>query len=257
MSSSIFLSAFLLLVVATGFIVVFFIRKHPEKISGFKLEGSENDIIQKTKWVNLLCRMIVTGNSLTLIGGIVAVYLENVLIFSLLVSLPVPIGIVYAYSKKDRRNYTRESNNNSLIIAIISFCIILELVGLLAVSCHATSNLDVVTNKDELVIKGLYGTNISYRDIKEIGLKSNLPDIKFRSNGFAVGNTRLGNFITLNDSHIMLFTHSDSCFIRIVTKKDEIYYLSCQESDETIKIFNEIKKHSRGYKMFIATRWRN
>ena len=173
MSSSIFLSAFLLLVVATGFIVVFFIRKHPEKISGFKLEGSENDIIQKTKWVNLLCRMIVTGNSLTLIGGIVAVYLENVLIFSLLVSLPVPIGIVYAYSKKDRRNYTRESNNNSLIIAIISFCIILELVGLLAVSCHATSNLDVVTNKDELVIKGLYGTNISYRDIKEIGLKSN------------------------------------------------------------------------------------
>ena len=168
MSSSIFLSAFLLLVVATGFIVVFFIRKHPEKISGFKLEGSENDIIQKTKWVNLLCRMIVTGNSLTLIGGIVAVYLENVLIFSLLVSLPVPIGIVYAYSKKDRRNYTRKSNNNSLIIAIISFCIILELVGLLAVSCHATSNLDVVTNKDELVIKGLYGTNISYRDIKEI-----------------------------------------------------------------------------------------
>ena len=115
--------------------------------------------------------------------------------------------------------------------------------GLLAVTCHASGNLEVVTNKDELVIKGLYGTNISYRNIKEIELKSNLPDIKSRSNGFAAGYTRLGNFITQDDSHIMLFTHSDSCFIRIVTKTDEIYYLSCQESDETVKIFKEIKKH--------------
>ena len=89
----------------------------------------------------------------------------------------------------------------------------------------------------------LYGTNISYRNIKEIELKSNLPDIKSRSNGFAAGYTRLGNFITQDDSHIMLFTHSDSCFIRIVTKTDEIYYLSCQESDETVKIFKEIKRH--------------
>ena len=70
-----------------------------------------------------------------------------------------------------------------------------------------------------------------------------MPDIKSRSNGFAAGYTRLGNFITQDDSHIMLFTHSKSCFIRIVTKTDEIYYLSCQESDETVKIFNEIKKH--------------
>lgn len=115
--------------------------------------------------------------------------------------------------------------------------------GLLAVTCHATGNLEVVTNKDELVIKGLYGTNISYRNIKEIGLKNNLPDIKFRSNGFAVEYTRLGNFITIDNAHIMLFTHSKSCFIRIVTKKDEIYYLSCQKSDETVKIFKEIKKH--------------
>lgn len=240
--SSTFSLAFLLLVFVINIAIVFFIRKHPEKISGFKLESSEDDIARRLKWIDLLCRMIVVGNCLTMIGGMIAVYLENVLMFLLLISFPVPVGILYAYSKKNKRNYTSGSNNNSLIVAIISFCLILEFVGLLAVSCHATSNLDVVMKKDELVIKGLYGTNISYRDIEEIGLKRNLPNIKFRSNGFAVGYTRLGNFITLNDTHVKLFTHSESYFIHIVTKEGKIYYLSCQELDETTKIFNEIKK---------------
>ena len=47
MSNNIFYLAFLFLVVATNFVIVFFIRKHPEKISGFKLEGSENEIVEK------------------------------------------------------------------------------------------------------------------------------------------------------------------------------------------------------------------
>ena len=69
MSNNIIFLVLLFLVVATNFVIVFFIRKHPEKISGFKLEGSENEIVEKLNWVNLLCRMIVIGNILTLIGG--------------------------------------------------------------------------------------------------------------------------------------------------------------------------------------------
>ena len=66
MSNNIIFLVFLFLMVATNYAIVFFIRKHPEKISGFKLEGSENEIVEKINWVNLLCRMIVIGNILTL-----------------------------------------------------------------------------------------------------------------------------------------------------------------------------------------------
>ena len=216
-SSNICLLAVLLFVVAIGFIVAYFIRKHPEKISGFDVEEFDNDIVSATKWVNLLRRVIVIASIITLICGIIAVYLESILTFALSVSVPITVGFIYAYSRKKGRH-----------------------------SEQATSDLDVVTNKDELVIKGQYGTSISYSDIKEITLKSDLPNIKLRSNGFSAEHTNLGNFITQDDSHIMLFTHSDSCFIRIVTKKDEIYYLSCQESDNTVKVFNEIKKAFAG-----------
>lgn len=246
MSSSICLLAVLLFVVAIGFIVAYFIRKHPEKISGFDVEEFDNDIVAATKWVNLLRRVIVIASIITLICGIIAVYLESILTFALSVSVPITVGFIYAYSRKKGGHNAKEGNVNKPVLIVISFSFILQLIVVVAVSEQATSDLDVVTNKEELVIKGQYGTSISYSDIKEITLKSDLPNIKLRSNGFSAEHTNLGNFITQDDSHIMLFTHSDSCFIRIVTKKDEIYYLSCQESDNTVKVFNEIKKTFAG-----------
>lgn len=124
-----------------------------------------------------------------------------------------------------------------------TICLLLVFSAILGVACQSRGNLDVSVNQNELKINGLYGTEILYRDIKEINLQNGLPEIKFRSNGFAVGNTRLGNFITRDDEHIMLFTYSDDCFIRIVKNNGETYYLNCRQSDETIMIFKEIKKH--------------
>ena len=246
MSSSICLLAVLLFVVAIGFMVAYFIRKHPEKISGFNVEEFNNDIVAATKWVNLLGRVIIIASIITLICGIIAVYLGSILMFALSVSVPITVGFIYAYSRKKGGHNAKESNVNKPVLIVISFSFILQLIVVVAVSEQATSDLDVVTNKYELVIKGQYGTSISYSEIKEITLKRDLPNIKLRSNGFSAEHTNLGNFITQDDSHIMLFTHSDSCFIRIVTKKDEIYYLSCQEYGNTIKVFNEIKKAFSG-----------
>ena len=246
MSSSICLLAVLLFVVAIGFMVAYFIRKHPEKISGFNVEEFDNDIVAASKWVNLLCRVTIIASFITLICGIIAVYLESNLMFALSVSVPITVGFIYAYSRKKGRHNAKEGYVNKPLLIVISFSFILQLIVVVAVSEQATSDLDVVTNKDELVIKGQYGTSISYSEIKEITLKRDLPNIKLRSNGFSAEHTNLGNFITQDGSHIMLFTHSDSCFIRIVTKKDEIYYLSCQESGNTVKVFNEIKKAFAG-----------
>lgn len=57
---------------------------------------------------------------------------------------------------------------NKPVLIVISFSFILQLIVVVAVSEQATSDLDVITNKDELVIKGQYGTSISYSEIKEI-----------------------------------------------------------------------------------------
>lgn len=242
MSTNYVLIIVLLLIVVTNNIVVLFMRKHPEKVSGIFLNKDNNKF--QREWIRLLYKIIFSCNIITLIGGVIGIYYSNILLFSVLVSLPVPLGVLYAYQKKCRLEISNSKCKNKLMIAIVSICLILEFSAFLGVSCQSCGNLDISINKDNLKIHGLYGTEIMYRDIAEISLQSKLPEIKLRSNGFAVGNTRLGNFITQDDEHVLLFTYSDTCIIQIVTKNREFYYLSRKQSDETQKTFKDLKKAS-------------
>ena len=240
MNSNFILIIVLLLIVATNIVMVFFIRKNPAKILGSNLNGDDYKI--KIEWVKLLCKMIFVCNIIILIGGIVSIYYSNILLFVVLVSLPIPLGILYAYHKKYKLEKSKLEYKNKLLIAIVSICLLLEFSVFLGVSCQSGGNLNISMNDDDVVIHGLYGTEILYCDIAEINLQSKLPEIKLRSNGFAVGNTRLGNFITQDDEHVKLFTYSDTCIIQIVTKNRDVYYLSRKQPDETQKVFKELKK---------------
>ena len=128
MSSSICLLAVLLFVVAIGFMVAYFIRKHPEKISGFNVEEFDNDIVAASKWVNLLCRVTIIASFITLICGIIAVYLESNLMFALSVSVPITVGFIYAYSRKKGRHNAKEGYVNKPLLIVISFSFILQLI---------------------------------------------------------------------------------------------------------------------------------
>ena len=64
------------------------------------MEEFDNDIVAATKWVNLLCRVIIIVSFITLICGIIAVYLGSILMFALSVSVPITVGFIYAYSRK-------------------------------------------------------------------------------------------------------------------------------------------------------------
>ena len=219
MSSNFLLIIVLLLIVVTNFMIVLIIKKHIVKISKYSLiREDERDLQVKLKWESSLYRVINICNIVTLIGGLMGIYFSSMLLFSVLIAIPVPLGIMYVYSINRRPDYVYPHNKKGYVVIFFVICI-------------------------ELKISGLYGTDIMYDDIQEVTLQNRLPHIKLRSNGFAVGNIRLGNFITKDDVHVILFAHSDSCFIRIVTKSDNIYYLSAKKPDETIKIFRIIKKN--------------
>ncbi len=236
MNSNVILITILVLIVATNFIFVL-LKKHIPKNDSINAE----EYIAQKEHINKFCKLINIANIITLIGGLVGVYFDSMLIYLLFLSIPIPFVVLYANSKRIRSNYSNKKSGNAQIKKIAVLCIVLF--SLCWVYYQWNGNLDISINKTELKIEGLYGTNISYSNIKTINMQGRLPNIKLRSNGFALGNTKLGHFITQDEVHIMLFTYSDSCFIRIITKNGETYYLNCKQSDETIRIFNEIKKH--------------
>ncbi|OFQ09257.1 hypothetical protein HMPREF2955_02490 [Prevotella sp. HMSC073D09] len=242
MNDGIILITILLLVVAVNLIVVNRIRKRTDKIVGVDSDKTGEEVEEGKAWRALLCRWISTGNVITLIGGGVSIYFDNLLLYTLFVSLPVPLGLLFAYGKKCKSGKGGSQQKSTVLIVTIAVVFLLELVAIVAVSFHGSGDIDLSFNPKELEIHGLYGTNIPYEDIKQLSLKSSLPAIKHRSSGFEARKTRLGNFVTNDDLRIMLFTHSDTCFIRIVTKSNEVYYLSSRQPNKTKTLLGEIQK---------------
>ena len=242
MNNGIILITILCLVVAINIIVVIRIRKRPDNIVGLGLENTEEEIAEDKAWRALLCRCISIGNVITLIGGGVSIYFDNLLLYTLFVSLPIPLGLLFAYGKKCKSGKGGSEQKSTVLVVTIAVVFLLELVAIVAVSFHGSGDIDLSFNPKELEIHGLYGTNIPYEDIKQLSLKSSLPAIKHRSSGFEARKTRLGNFVTNDDLRIMLFTHSDTCFIRIVTKSNEVYYLSSRQPNKTKTLLGEIQK---------------
>ena len=242
MNDGIILITILLLVVAVNLIVVNRIRKRTDKIVGVDSDKTGEEVEEGKAWRALLCRWISTGNVITLIGGGVSIYFDNLLLYTLFVSLPVPLGLLFAYGKKCKSGKGGSQQKSTVLIVTIAVVFLLELVAIVAVSFHGSGDIDLSFNPKELEIHGLYGTNIPYEDIKQLSLKSSLPAIKHRSNGFEARKTRLGNFVTNDDLRIKLFTHSDTCFIRIVTKSNEVYYLSSRQPNKTKTLLGEIQK---------------
>ena len=242
MNNGIILITILLLVVAVNLIVVNRIRKRTDKIVEFNSDKTEKEVEEGKAWRALLCRWISIGNVITLIGGGVSIYFDNLLLYTLFVSLPVPLGLLFAYGKKCKSGKGGSQQKSTVLIVTIAVVFLLELVAIVAVSFHGSGDIKLSFNQNELEIHGLYGTNIPYEDIKQLSLKSCLPAIKHRSNGFEARKTRLGNFVTNDDLRIKLFTHSDTCFIRIVTKSNEVYYLSSRQPNKTKTLLGEIQK---------------
>ena len=240
MNNGIILITILFLVVAINIIVVIRIRKRPDNIVG--LENTEEEIAEDKAWRALLCRCISIGNVITLIGGGVSIYFDNLLLYTLFVSLPIPLGLLFAYGKKCKSGKGGSEQKSTVLVVTIAVVFLLELVAIVAVSFHGSGDIKLSFNQNELEIHGLYGTNIPYEDIKQLSLKSCLPAIKHRSNGFEARKTRLGNFVTNDDLRIKLFTHSDTCFIRIVTKGNEVFYLSSRQPSKTKTLLGEIQK---------------
>ena len=129
MNNGIILITILFLVVAINIIVVIRIRKRPDNIVGLGLENTEEEIAEDKAWRALLCRCISIGNVITLIGGGVSIYFDNLLLYTLFVSLPIPLGLLFAYGKKCKSGKGGSEQKSTVLVVTIAVVFLLELVA--------------------------------------------------------------------------------------------------------------------------------
>lgn len=240
MGKNIIFTIILLLCFFLNKLITVIIKDSPGIVSGLKLGNTENERKRNEEWVQILYKSIERGNYITLFGCVLSIILGSDAGYYCFLSFPLVIAICYSYWLKKGNNNHRIGIKYSIIILIL-FLIPFVFIFF---SCR---DLSIDIKEQYLNINGLYGKQIYYKEIREIEKITSLPSMKIRTNGFALGTTLIGHFKTIDNQYVILYCHSKNHFIKIVSKKNEVYYLSCKDSLQTNVIFSEIKNEENKF----------
>ena len=235
--TKVLLFAILLFVVGLNYICVVVFKSNPDIISGFKMSDEPEQRALDEVWLNKMSRYLTIANIVTLTGGLIGIIFDLQILYYVSLVLPLILALLFGYIQ--RKGAKGEKKKNVAVIATLIFTILLIS---LPVFYTFNSDLEVTLTDKEMTIGGLYGLDIPLQEIKEKSLCQSLPAISTKTNGFALAKTRLGHFRTATGEDIMLFTHSDSCFLRITRTNGVTYYLSSKDKKATGQLLTKLQK---------------
>ena len=122
---------------------------------------------------------------------------------------------------------------------------LLYLIVLLAVASSVIPNYretKVQFENDTFKIKGTYGVTIPFKDIEEVDTVSAIPKISLRTNGYAFGKTRIGNFRFADGSDAKLFVIKGFGPFLVIKSKERVpVYINFEDKQKTIDLYNRLK----------------
>ncbi len=137
---------------------------------------------------------------------------------------------------KQTYNFDKRKQINPMWI-IISIALIIP-VALFISSKQATK---ITIDNKGFTIDGFYGQTIPFSDLLQVDTVSILPKIEMRTNGYAFGKTRIGNFRLADKSHVKLFIEKGfTPYILILSKNREPIYINYENRQKTIKLYNNL-----------------
>jgi len=229
------------LFIATGFIVTE--RNAKNILAGYNTMSEEErkkvDIRKFIPWFRKF--HIFLGISFFLGSLLVQSINENVTgIFLAVYPILAYIFFISTSSKYSKGQFSKW-NKLGVFILVGTLLLVLGLLG------YGYKESKLVINSDQIEIRGIYGETISKSEIQSIEIVSQIPDIRVKTNGFALGSIKKGYFRTNNDEVIKLILNSSNNQVILITKtgNKKVYYSAKNKSneliaDEIIKAFDGI-----------------
>jgi hypothetical protein len=150
------------------------------------------------------------------------------------------LGYIY-FTIKARTFYSgseRTIMNISLWVLIITSI----LIGALLVVGNSKSEMQFAQNQVE--ITGMYGQIIPYSEINILKLENEMPDIRLKTNGFALETVKKGYFKLKNGEKVKLIFNTLSLPLIYIELKNgkKIYYSDTKESN--LELFKKLSEKS-------------
>ena len=146
------------------------------------------------------------------------------------------LGKMIKIERPDNNSDYKYKSGYLLAIVIILICLTFPTLLILSGSRDTV----VSTTDTYLRIKGMYGLTVKYSEIKQLDTIADLPGIKARTNGYALGVSYKGNFKLRTGEKAKLFIRLDvPPYILIKTEEMNIY-LNFKNSDNTLGLFKTL-----------------
>lgn len=126
--------------------------------------------------------------------------------------------------------------------------IVVIILFLLPISLLLSSNQEatIYTNQNGLTIEGTYGLTIAYNDLIQVDTINSLPKISIRTNGYAFGKTKIGNFRLTNEKNVKLYVKTGfPPYILIHSKDNKPIYINYEDRQKTVDLYNDLKRNKK------------
>lgn len=206
-------------------------------ISGYNTSSKEEkakvDIEQVAKHIARMCYLV----ALILFLGVIFTNYFSISIFPFIITILIIIfGYIFYIQKFDHNKKSKAEIIVIIVITLITFSIMI-----ITFSSGKEPNKIRVTDTN-IIIDGSFGTTIEKKDINEISIVENLPEVSLRVNGYSDGSSiKKGDFKLKNGDKVKLYIQSKSePYIKISTITNDIY-INYEDKNQTIQLLNNLK----------------
>lgn len=124
-----------------------------------------------------------------------------------------------------------------VVYAVLSFGALAAVGGVLS---WGQQDAPVEVTADTVDFSGMYGEEIDRDDINGVELRGGLPTITLRANGYALGDTLLGWFMTREYGKVKLLVHTDEGPFLYIHHKDGLLIWASADPDRTRAVHEQL-----------------
>lgn len=236
MKSIIFLSIISILFISIGLAISKY--KCYWLISGYNTASKEEkarvEIEKVAKHMGRMCYLIAL---VLFLSGIVRNYLEFSVFPVTILIMIIIFGYLFYLQKYD---HNKKSKAETIVFIVIVF--ITLSVTIITFSSGREPN-EIKINDKTIVIDGSFGTTIKRKEIKNIELVDDLPEVSLRINGYSDGSAiKKGDFKLESGEKVKLYIQSkNGPYIKISTIRNEIY-INYKDKNQTLEKLNDLKQ---------------
>lgn len=137
----------------------------------------------------------------------------------------------YEMTKKRKRGYWISS---SLFVIVVSFVTILMFLGY--------QDYEFLIDKEQFTITGIYGDQWDIADIEQIQLFDEMPQVKWKENGFGLQTMAKGYFTVDGYNSSLLFIHKESNPIMYIKVDNQNIFINGERAEQTKKWYKRLSK---------------